>query len=185
MRGLTRGRLLALLLVLAVSLGGAACGGGGGGGDGGNGEDTSDEGGGGDDEGGGGGDEGGGGEDDDGGGSPGAVVSPLKIPAIEQVGAPIGDVRASITDRFVDACGGELCVELAEVDANGGTVTDECVFSRTDPGRGTEVQRGSTVTLVLRCEGGGSGGEESGSGEEGEEGDATTEEPGTGDGEES
>lgn len=147
-------RLLAVLLVVVVSLAGAACGGGG---DGGGGDDTSEEGPATDE----GGDDGGGGGGD-GGGGPGAVVSPHRIPAIEQKGAPIGDVRDSIEGEFVDACDGELCVDLVEVDANGGTVTDECVFSRTNPPEGTEVARGSTVTLVVRCEAGGAGGNEDG-----------------------
>lgn len=161
MRNLTRGWLLAVLVVVVVSVAGAACGSGDGIGDGANGEDTSQQDGGTS--------EGGEDSDDDGrgGGGPGAVVSPLKIPAIQQKGAPIGDVRDSITAEFVEACGGELCVDLAEVDANGDTVTDECVFSRTDPGEGTEVDRDSTVTLVVVCGG-------QGSGDDDEEDDTTT-----------
>jgi hypothetical protein len=163
MTSLNRERLLAVLLVVVLSLSIAACGGGGGEGNGGN-QDTSEEdpgtGEGGDQDAG---DEGGRG------GRPGAVVSPLRIPAIEQKGAPIGDVRDSIEAEFAEACGGQLCVDLAEVDANGRTVTDECPFSRTDPDEGTEVERGSTVTLVVRCE-------DSGAGDEEEENTTTTEE---------
>ena len=158
-----RERLLGVVLVVALSLSVAACGGGGEG-TGGNSQDTSEETPGTDQ----------GGDQDAGDpsgrrGGPGAVVSPLRIPAIEQKGAPIGDVRDSIEADFAEACGGELCVELAEVDANGRTVTDECPFSRTDPDEGTEVERGSTVTLVVRCE-------ESGPGDEEGENTTTTEE---------
>lgn len=164
MTSLNRGRLLALLFVVVLSLSAAACGGGGEEGNGGNTQDTSEEDPGTDE----------GGNQDSGGeggrrGGPGAVVSPLRIPAIEQKGAPIGDVRDSIEAEFAEACGGELCVVLAEVDANGRTVTDECPFSRTDPDEDTEVERGSTVTLVVRCE-------DSGVGDAEEENTTTTEE---------
>ena len=174
MANFTRARLIAVLLVVVLSLSGAACGGGGPGSNAGNSQDTSEEDPGTDDGGDegtggeGGGDEGTGGEGG-GAGGPGAVVSPLRIPAIEQKGAPIGDVRSSIEAKFVEACGGELCVDLAERDANGLTVTDECTFSRTDPDEGIQVERGSTVTLVVRCE-------DSGPGDEEEEGTTTTEE---------
>lgn len=102
-------------------------------------------------------------------GGPGAIVSPLRIPSISQKGAPIGDVRVSIADDIAAACGGELCVDLAEAAESGATVTDDCSFSRTDPPEGTEVDRGSTVTLVVRCE-------ETGTGEA-EENETTTTEP--------
>lgn len=168
----TRERLIAVLLVMVFSLSGAACGGAGPESNAGNSEDTSEKNSGTDDEG----DEDTGGEgggDEDTGG-PGAAVSPLRIPAIEQKGAPIGDVRSSIAAEFVEACGGELCVDLAERDANGLTVTDECTFSRTDPDEGIQVNRGSTVTLVVRCE-------DSGPGSEEEESTTTTEESPDGD----
>ena len=178
MASLTRERLMAVLLVVVLSLCGAACGGGGPGSIPGNGEDISEENPGTDDGDENTGDEGGGDEDTGGGsggaGGPGAVVSPLRIPAIEQKGAPIGDVRSSIEAEFVEACGGELCVDLAERDANGLTVTDECTFSRTDPDEGIQVKRGSTVTLVVRCE-------DSGPGDEEEESATTTEESPDGD----
>lgn len=163
------GRILGLFLAVVVSLTGAGCGGGGGD-DGGNRGDTSEQDSGTDDGGGDGGQDDGG--DDGGGGGPGVAVSPLKIPAIEQKGAPIGDVRDSIAAEFADACGGELCVDLAEAASDGGAVNDECAFSRTNPAEGTEVERGSTVTLVVRCERGGSGGGEEE--EEEEEQDTTT-----------
>lgn len=164
MANLTREALMALLLVVVLSLSGGACGRGDPGSNGGNGQETSEDNSGSDD----GGDEDTSGEGG-GGGGPGAVVSPLRIPAIEAKGAPIGEVRGSIQADFVEACGGELCVDLVERDANGLAVTDECNFSRTDPDEGIQVKRGSTVTLVLRCE-------DSGSGNEEEESTTTTEE---------
>jgi hypothetical protein len=171
MRSLTRERLLAMFVVVIVSLVGAACGGGGAGGNGSDGQDTSEENPGTAEDT----DEGGREQDprDEGGGrgGPGAVVSPLRIPVIQQKGASIGAVRDSIKAKFVEACGGELCVDLSEANARGGAVTDKCTFSRTDPPEDTEVKRGSTVTLILRCEDGGSGGEE-------EDNTTTTEEPG-------
>jgi hypothetical protein len=104
-------------------------------------------------------------------GGPEAVVSPLRIPSITQEGAPIGDVRGSIADDIAAACGGELCVDLAEAAESGATVTDDCTFSRTDPPEGTEVDRGSTVTLVVSCE-------ETETGETEEDETATTGPPG-------
>ncbi|HEV2070720.1 MAG TPA: hypothetical protein VGR26_13085 [Acidimicrobiales bacterium] len=164
MTHLTREVLIAVLFVVVFSLSGAACGRDDPGSNGENSQETSEDDPGTDD----GGDEDTSGEGG-GAGGPGAVVSPLKIPAIEAKGAPIGQVRGSIQADFVEACGGELCVDLVERDANGLTVTDECTFSRTDPDEGIQVKRGSTVTLVVRCE-------DSGSGSEEEESTTTTEE---------
>ena len=81
-----------------------------------------------------------------GGGAPGA---PIDIPAITIAeGQPLDVVRAQLEEKLREACGGEVCVEIevAETDENHET----CQYSgRTDPPAGTEVERGSTVTLVM------------------------------------
>jgi hypothetical protein len=81
-----------------------------------------------------------------GGGAPGA---PIDIPAITIAqGQPLDQVRPQLEQKLKDACGGELCVqiEVAETDEN----FETCQYSgRTDPPAGTEVERGSTVTLVM------------------------------------
>jgi hypothetical protein len=81
--------------------------------------------------------------------------APFKIPAIAQVGAPYPEVKDSIEQTFLDACGTpQLCVDLAVEDrTNGG---EPCDFVTTDPAGGTEIERGSTVTLVVvaPCPGG-------------------------------
>jgi hypothetical protein len=81
-----------------------------------------------------------------GGGAPGA---PIDIPAITIAeGQPLDVVRAQLEEKLREACGGEVCVdiEVAETDENHET----CQYSgRTDPPAGTEVERGSTVTLVM------------------------------------
>lgn len=81
-----------------------------------------------------------------GGEAPGA---PIDIPAITIAeGQPADVVRAQLEEKLREACGGEVCldIELAETDENHET----CQYSGdTDPPAGTEVERGSTVTLVM------------------------------------
>ncbi len=81
-----------------------------------------------------------------GGEAPGA---PIDIPAITIAeGQPANVVRAQLEEKLRDACGGEVCleIEVAETDENHET----CQYSgNTDPPDGTEVERGSTVTLVM------------------------------------
>ncbi|HSO55150.1 MAG TPA: hypothetical protein VL330_20980 [Actinomycetes bacterium] len=72
--------------------------------------------------------------------------APIKIPAFQQVGAPIGEVFASIEAEFVAVCGGRLCVQLVVQPADADP--ESCGFARTEPSAGTTVQRDSTVVLV-------------------------------------
>ena len=81
--------------------------------------------------------------------------APFMIPAISQVGAPYPEVKDSIQQSFVDACGTpELCVILSVEDRP--IEGEPCAFDSTDPPGGTEIERGSTVTLVIvaPCPGG-------------------------------
>ena len=91
-------------------------------------------------------DGGNGGDGDNDGEAPGA---PIDIPAITIAeGQPEAVVRAQLEDKLRDACGGEVCldIEVAETDENHET----CQYSgNTDPPAGTEVESGSTVTLVM------------------------------------
>lgn len=86
------------------------------------------------------------GNDNNGDEAPGA---PIDIPAITIAeGQPLDVVRAQLEEKLALACGGEVCIEI-EVDE-----TDEnhetCQYSGyTDPPAGTEVESGSTVTLVM------------------------------------
>ena len=77
---------------------------------------------------------------------PQARGAPIKVPAFQQIGAPIGEVLDSITAEFADACGGQLCVKLVIQPADADR--DTCGFAGTDPAAGAEVRRGRTVTLV-------------------------------------
>ena len=92
---------------------------------------------------------GGGGNGGGGGGGNGAVGAPIDIPAITIAeGLPLEVVRADLEQALREACGGEVClvIESAETDENHET----CQYSGdTDPPSGTEVERGSTVTLVM------------------------------------
>lgn len=89
---------------------------------------------------------GGGGDDNGNGGAPGA---PIDIPAITIAeGQPEDLVRAQLEEKLRKACGGEVCldIEVAQTDENHET----CQYSgATDPPAETEVERGSTVTLVM------------------------------------
>lgn len=90
-------------------------------------------------EGGGGGNGGGnGGDGGGGGGGNGAPGSPVDVPSVPDPGQPIDDIRDGITSVWVDACGGELCVDLQYEDGT--------CFQGFDPSSGT-VERGSTVTV--------------------------------------
>ena len=87
----------------------------------------------------------------------GATGAPLKIPRIQQVGAPLdADLLESLREQFRrEMCGGgALCVTLQPVDQAGRRLTpprDECTFSRTDPPASSSVRQGSTVRLVFTC----------------------------------
>ena len=78
---------------------------------------------------------------------PQALGAPIKVPAFQQIGAPIGEVFGSIEAEFAAACGGRLCVKLVVQPADADPQT--CGFAGTDPPAGTTVQRETTV--VLRC----------------------------------
>jgi hypothetical protein len=67
-----------------------------------------------------------------------AIGSPFKIPAIEQYGAPVGEVFGSIQDIFEEKCGGSLCVELVVEPSDADPQT--CLVSRLDPPTGTTVR---------------------------------------------
>lgn len=90
--------------------------------------------------------ENGGGGDNGDGEAPGA---PIDIPAITQAaGQPEDAVRAQLEEKLREACGGEVCLEIAvaQTDEN----LETCQYSGdTDPPAGTEVESGSTVTLVM------------------------------------
>jgi hypothetical protein len=88
------------------------------------------------------------------GGDGDGVGAPFMIPAISQVGAHYPEVKDSIQQTFVDACGTELCVVLSVEDRP--VEGEPCAFDSTDPPGGTEIERGSTVTLVVvaPCPGG-------------------------------
>ena len=77
---------------------------------------------------------------------PQALGAPIKVPAFQQVGAPIGEVFGSIEATFTTVCGGRLCVRLVIQPADADPET--CGFARTDPPAGTTVQRDTTVALV-------------------------------------
>lgn len=93
--------------------------------------------------------EGGQGAPTDNGGGGEAAGAPIDIPAITIAeGQPADVVRAQLEEKLREACGGEVClvIEVAETDENHET----CQYSgNTDPPDGTEVERGSTVTLVM------------------------------------
>lgn len=82
-------------------------------------------------------------------GGGGADGAPIDIPAITIAeGQPLDAVRAQLEEKLRDVCGGEVClvIEVAETDPDHET----CQYSgETDPPDGTEVERGSTVTLVM------------------------------------
>ena len=77
---------------------------------------------------------------------PQALGAPIKVPAFQQVGAPIGEVFGSIEAEFAAVCGGRLCVKLVIQPASADPGT--CGFARTDPPAGTTVKRDTTVALV-------------------------------------
>jgi hypothetical protein len=77
---------------------------------------------------------------------PQALGAPIKVPAFQQVGAPIGEVFGSIEATFAEVCGGRLCVKLVIQPADADPQT--CGFARTEPPAGTTVQRDTTVVLV-------------------------------------
>lgn len=85
------------------------------------------------------------------GGNGEAPGAPIDIPAItDSQGEPADDVRARLEKalRELPACGGEVCLDIvvAETDEN----FETCQYSgNTDPPGGTEVESGSTVTLVM------------------------------------
>src|SRR5215207_8419635 len=72
-----------------------------------------------------------------GGNKPKALGAPLKIPTIEQKGVPIGQVLDSIRQRFVDACGGRLCVTLVISPSSTDPETDGLVG--TNPSEGSKM----------------------------------------------
>lgn len=78
-----------------------------------------------------------------------AEGAPINIPAITIAeNQPLDAVRAQLEDELRDVCEGEVClvIEVAETDDEHET----CQYSgATDPPKGTEVERGSTVTLVM------------------------------------
>jgi hypothetical protein len=88
---------------------------------------------------------------DNGGGSGSGQAdgAPIDIPAITIAeGQPLDAVRSQLEEELRDVCGGEVClvIEVAETDPDHET----CQYSgETDPPDGTEVERGSTVTLVM------------------------------------
>ena len=92
---------------------------------------------------------GGGGAPTGNGGGGEAPGAPIDIPAITIAeGQPADVVRAQLEEKLRVACGGEVCldIEVAETDENHET----CQYSgTTDPPAGTEVESGSTVTLVM------------------------------------
>jgi hypothetical protein len=77
---------------------------------------------------------------------PKALGAPIKVPAFQQIGAPIGEVFGSIEAEFVAACGGQLCVTLVIRPADADP--ESCGFAGTDPPAGTTVKRDTTVALV-------------------------------------
>jgi large repetitive protein len=83
------------------------------------------------------------------GGTGEAPGAPIDIPAITIAeGQPLDAVRAQLEEKLKEACGGDVClvIEVAETDGNHET----CQYSgETDPPGGTQVERGSTVTLVM------------------------------------
>jgi hypothetical protein len=86
-----------------------------------------------------------------------AVGAPFKVPAITQLqGLPFEEVKETIEQEFLEACGtSELCVKLV-VDDRPIEGFEPCAFFSIEPPAGTEIQRGSTVTIVVAatCPGG-------------------------------
>ena len=86
-----------------------------------------------------------------------AVGAPFKVPAITQLqGLPFDQVKETIEREFLEACGtAELCVKLV-VDDRPIEGFEPCAFFSIEPPAGTEIQRGSTVTIVVvaPCPGG-------------------------------
>jgi hypothetical protein len=83
-----------------------------------------------------------------GGNKPKALGAPLKIPTIEQKGVPIGQVLDSIRQRFVDACGGRLCVTLVISPSSTDPETDGLVG--TNPSEGSKMTPGMKVQLLCK-----------------------------------
>lgn len=91
-----------------------------------------------------------------GGNNAGAVASPLTIPDIQQVGAPISEAKPQIQLQYEELCEHrEPCVNLVVRPADADP--DHCLFKETDPPKGTKIQRGATVTLVCDPEDGAGG----------------------------
>jgi hypothetical protein len=85
-----------------------------------------------------------------------AVGAPFKVPAITQLqGLLFEEIKERIEREFLEACGtAELCVKLVVDDR---PIEDRpCAFSTFEPQGGTEIQRGSTVKIVVAapCPGG-------------------------------
>jgi hypothetical protein len=78
----------------------------------------------------------------------GAIGSPIKMPEINRRGDDVAGVKAELEDDIRDACGdNELCVRV-EVKPGSNTNFTRCQFDKTEPAKGTEVPRGSTVYVV-------------------------------------
>ncbi len=79
--------------------------------------------------------------------------APVRMPAIQQVGAANpAEMVQFITDAIRDQCGTpELCVNLVLVDQNGRPATDDtCLLAEGQDE--TTVPRGSVVTLTFNCD---------------------------------
>jgi hypothetical protein len=85
-----------------------------------------------------------------GGGNAQALGAPLKMPDIQQVGAPMSSAEPQIRELFEERCNHqEPCVNLVVDPAD--YDPDTCTFSRTEP-NGTTFHRGDTITLVCNPE---------------------------------
>jgi hypothetical protein len=78
----------------------------------------------------------------------GAIGSPIKMPEVNRRSDDVAAVKPDVEDLIRDACGdNELCVRVEVKPGTDGSLT-RCQFDKTEPPKGTEVPRGSTVYLV-------------------------------------
>ena len=94
-------------------------------------------------------------EPGNGGGNAQALGAPLKMPDIQQVGAPMSSAEPQIREQFEVLCNHEdPCVNIVvrPADPAANYDPDTCTFSRTEPPKDTIIHRGDTVTLICNPE---------------------------------
>jgi hypothetical protein len=80
-------------------------------------------------------------------GGPQAKGAPIRIPAFNQgEGSSLAGAVSFFTAEVRELCGGEMCITLTVEESAQDYPT--CVFAGTDPEPGSQVERGSTLTIV-------------------------------------